>query len=150
MIRVLVCDGHAAFRQGLKLMFCECPDITVTGEAGSSDEVYSKVWKDHYDAVVLDLRLAGGKGFDLLKEIKALRPRLPVVVTALNPDREYAVRSLEAGASGYVAKQSVAEDLAAALRTVCEGGRCVIPPLPDPAMSQGVLPGKGYGEPDFA
>ncbi len=132
------------------MMNCECRYITVTGEAGSSDEVYSKVWKDHYDAVVLDLRLAGGKGFDLLKEIKALRPRLPVVVTALNPDREYAVRSLEAGASGYVAKQSVAEDLAAALRTVCEGGRCVIPPLPDPAMSQGVLPGKGYGEPDFA
>src|SRR6185436_14296957 len=77
------------------------------------------------DLVVLDISLPGRSGLDVLKDVKAARPRLPVLILSMYPEEQFAVRALRAGAAGYVAKQTLPEELVAAVRKVLRGGRYV-------------------------
>jgi DNA-binding NarL/FixJ family response regulator len=95
------------------------------GEARDSAETMREVRGREWDAVVLDLNLGGRSGLDVLKELKMLRPRLPVLILSVHPENQYASRALKAGASGYVTKETAPEDLVAALRKVLRGGRYV-------------------------
>jgi len=124
-IRILVADDHAIVRQGLKQIISTTPDMSVDDEAGSHREVLSKVSQKNYDVVVLDLSMPGGSGLDTLKQIRALRPRMPVLVLSFHPEEQYAVRVLKAGGSGYLAKESAPDELVRAIRKVVSGGRYV-------------------------
>ena len=125
MIRVLVADDHAIVRQGLKLILSEEFDSLILGEARSGRELLQLVERDVWDIVVLDITLPDRNGLDILKDLKLLRPKLPVLILSMHSEDQFAVRSLKAGASGYMTKENVPEELVKAIKKVLSGGRYV-------------------------
>ena len=125
MIRVLIADDHAVVREGLKRIVTGSPDIEVAGEAANGHEVLDFARRQDFDLVLLDLAMPGKDGLDTLKELKLVRPHLPVLVLSVYPEEQYAVRLLRAGAAGYLTKESAPEELVAAIRKVSRGGRYV-------------------------
>jgi len=144
MIRVLIADDHAVVRQGLKQIVSENPDMTVAGEAANGHEVLDFARRHDCDLVLLDLAMPGKDGLDTLKELKLVRPHLPVLVLSVYPEEQYAVRLLRAGAAGYLTKESAPEELVAAIRKVSRGGRYVSEAL---AEQLAVLLGSGTDRP---
>jgi DNA-binding NarL/FixJ family response regulator len=129
VIRVLVVDDHAIVREGLKQILSEDPSMVVADEAGSWEETIEKVLSDDFDVVVLDISMPGRSGIDALKEIKTQKPKIPVLILSMHPEEQYAVRSLRAGASGYLTKESAPNELIAAIQKVSSGGKYVTPSL---------------------
>ncbi len=125
MIRVLIADDHAIVREGLKQIVADTPDVIVAGEAANGHEVLEYVRTHDCEVVLLDIAMPGKDGLAALKELKSLRPRLPVLVLSMYPEEQYAVRLLKAGASGYLTKESAPEELVAAIRKVSQRGRYV-------------------------
>ena len=125
MIRVLIADDHAVVREGLQRIVAQNPDMSVVGEAGTGHEVLAFVQNRECDLVLLDLSMPGKDGLDTLKELRALKPHLPVLILSVYPEDQYAVRLLRAGASGYLTKESAPEELVAAIRKVSRRGRYV-------------------------
>ena len=125
MIRILVADDHAVVREGLKQIVRETSDIVVTGEAADGREVLRLIREHAWDVVLLDIAMPGRSGLDILKELKAEEPRLPVLMLSMYPEEQYAVRALKAGASGYLTKESVPDELISAIRKVSAGGKYV-------------------------
>ena len=118
MIRVLIADDHPVVRRGLRQIVEEEPDMSVGGEAASAGEARAQVHADGFDVVVLDLSMPGAHGVDLLQELHAERPELPILVLSIHPEEQYALRCLKAGARGYIHKQSAGDELVGAIRTV--------------------------------
>jgi DNA-binding NarL/FixJ family response regulator len=129
MIRILIVDDHSIVREGLKQIVAETPDILVTDEAASGQEALEKVWKNDYDIVVLDITMPGRGGLEALKQIKTMKPKLPILILSMHPEDQYALRVLKAGASGYLTKESAPEELVTALRKVSQGRRYITPAL---------------------
>ena len=125
MIKILVADDHPIVRQGLKQILSEYPDMTVADEAGTGKDVLVKVGKKDFDIVLLDISMPGRNGLDILKELKTKKPKLPVLVLSIYPEDQYAVRVLKLGAAGYLTKESVPEELVAAIRKVARGRKYV-------------------------
>jgi two-component system invasion response regulator UvrY len=122
VIRVLLVDDHAVVRRGVRDILTESLGKVVFGEAGKPSEALEKLQAEDWDIVVLDISLPGRGGLDALREIKRLRPTLPVLVLSMHAEDHYALRALRAGAAGYVNKESAAEDLSGAVRKVLAGG----------------------------
>lgn len=116
-------------RQGLKLILADQFKKAVFGEARNSAEALSRVVKENWDVVLLDITMPGRSGLEALRDIKRLRPKLPVLVLSMHPEDQFAVRILKAGASGYLTKESADEELVGAIKKVIEGGRYVSPSL---------------------
>ncbi len=125
MIKVLVADDHAIVRQGLKLILSEEFDSLTLGEACNGRELLQLVEKDAWDIVVLDITLSDRNGLDILKDLKLQRPKLPVLILSMHSEDQFAVRSLKAGASGYMTKENAPEELVKAIKKVLGGGRYV-------------------------
>ncbi|MBK5095200.1 MAG: response regulator transcription factor [Deltaproteobacteria bacterium] len=125
MQRILVVDDHAIVRKGLIKILKESDAGISVDEAGHGQEALALVLQTSYALVLMDISMPGGGGFGVLKEIKRHRPRLPVLMLSMHPEEEYALRALRAGASGYVTKDSAAEELVGAIRKVLSGGRYV-------------------------
>lgn len=140
-IRILVADDHAVVREGLKQILSDTPNLVVAGEAGTGQEVLSKLRSGQWDVVVLDISLPDRSGLDVLKQIKSYYPKLPVLVLTMHAEEQYAVRVLRAGASGYLTKESAPEQMAAAVEKVARGGRYVSPSLAEKLAFE--LPGAG-------
>lgn len=122
MIKILIADDHAIVRKGLKQIVSETPDIIVIDEASTGYEVVDKVRGNDYDAVILDISMPGGDGLDILKQIKKVKSKIPILVLSVHPEDQYAVRALRAGAAGYLTKESAPDELITAIRRV-SGGR---------------------------
>ena len=127
MIRVLLADDHAIVRTGLKEILAGTGDIAVTDEAGNGQDVLTKVRSADYDVLVMDMSMPGRSGIELIKQVKKEKPKLRVLVLSMHSEEQYAVRSLQAGASGYLTKDSAADQLVAAIRRVAGGGAYVSP-----------------------
>jgi DNA-binding NarL/FixJ family response regulator len=125
MTRIVIADDHAVVRKGLRQLILEAEEMTVVGEAASGDELLTVLRSRPADVVVLDLSLGARSGLDLLKHIKSEFPRLPVVILSMHSEDLFAVRSLRAGASGYVEKNSAPEELLMAIRRIARGGTYV-------------------------
>jgi two-component system, NarL family, invasion response regulator UvrY len=125
MIKVLIADDHAVVRSGLKQILAETSDIVVAGEATNGRETFEKVQQQHWDALVLDITMPGRSGLEVLKDIKHLKPDLPVLVLSMHAEEQFATRTLKAGASGYLNKESAPEELVKAIRKICAGGKYV-------------------------
>lgn len=120
-------DDHAVVRKGLKQIFDETVDIAVVDEAGSGNELIDKIRHTKYDVVLLDISMPGKDGLDTLKDIKNIRPELPVLIFTVYPEDQYAVRVLRAGASGYINKESEPEELIDAIRKIARGRKYISP-----------------------
>jgi two-component system invasion response regulator UvrY len=125
MIKILIADDHTIVREGLKQIFVDTPDIVVGDEAGNGQDVLKKVEKNNYDIVLLDISLPGRSGLDVLKQLKSMRPELPVLILSIHPEEQYAVRSIRAGASGYLTKESASDELIKAIRKIFSGGKYI-------------------------
>jgi len=129
MIRVLIADDHAVVRQGLIQILGDTPEMVVAGVATTGQEVLDQVRAATWDVVVLDISLPDRSGLDVLKELRAERPALPILVLSMYSEDQYARRVLKAGAAGYVTKDTAADELVRAIRKVVSGGRYVSPSL---------------------
>jgi DNA-binding NarL/FixJ family response regulator len=125
MKRVLIVDDHEVVRDGLKRILGEHFGPAVFGEASNAHEAFKLARERDWDVVVLDLSLGGRSGLEVLKELKHLRPKLPVLILTMHSEEQYARRAFRAGASGYVTKDIAREELVKAINKVIEGGRYV-------------------------
>ncbi len=125
MINVFIADDHAIVRQGLKQILSETVDIRLGGEAADGHEALRLVRSGTCDVLVLDINMPGISGLDILGVLKVERPNLAVLVLSIHAEDQYAVRCLKAGAAGYLAKESVPEELVIAIRQVAAGNKYV-------------------------
>src|SRR5712664_4780402 len=123
MKKILIIDDHEIVRDGLKRILNEQSGSNTFGEASTPPEALRVAAEHDWDVVVLDLSLGGRSGLEVLKELKQIRPRLPVLILSMHSEEQYARRAFKAGASGYVTKDSSRLELVKALAKVITGGR---------------------------
>jgi DNA-binding NarL/FixJ family response regulator len=124
---VLLADDHAIVRNGLKEILEATGDIVVGAEATNGHEALARVRDTEVDVAVVDLSMPGRSGVELIKLIKAERPRLRLLVLSMHSEEQYAVRAVRAGAAGYLTKESAADELVAAIRRIAGGGAYISP-----------------------
>ena len=130
MIRVVVADDHTILREGLKQLLLAAGDIDIVGEAGDGHEVLRLAREADFDVLLLDMSMPGKSGTELIKQVKAERPRLRVLVLSMHEEHQYAVRAIKAGASGYLTKESASAQLVLAIRKVARAARSSAPKSP--------------------
>jgi len=123
MLRILIADDHDVVRKGLIQILAKSFPGTDVDEAADGRQALALAEKGSYALVLLDISMPGRGGLEVLKEVKRQRPGVPVLVLSMHPEEEYAVRAFRAGASGYLTKDSAAEELVRAVRTVLAGRR---------------------------
>jgi two-component system, NarL family, invasion response regulator UvrY len=128
-IRVFIIDDHAIVRAGLRQLLAAEPDMQCTGEAEGGGEAIRKLRESDCDLVLLDIAMPGKNGIETLKQLKKEKPRLRVLMLSMYPEDQYAVRSLKAGAAGYLTKQTPPAELVAAIRHVASGKKYITAPL---------------------
>jgi DNA-binding NarL/FixJ family response regulator len=136
VIKAIVCDDHPIFREGLKKIVSQSLDLTIADEVSDGTKLMEKTKDHHYDVVILDISLPGASGLDVLKDLRRAGNKMPVLILSMHPEEQYAVRALRAGASGYVAKASVPEELLTAIRKVAAGGKYISPSLAEQLASE--------------
>ncbi len=129
MIKVLMADDHAIVRKGLRLILTESSTPCQVEEAVNGQEVLKKVYDGTFDILVLDISLPDRNGLDLVREIKSVKPKLPILMLSAHPEDQYAVRALKAGVSGYLNKESAPDQLVQAIERIVAGGRYISPDL---------------------
>src|ERR1700730_2020950 len=125
MRKILIVDDHEVLRDGVKRVFDKQPGSATFGEASTGQEALRLVREQDWDVVLLDISLGGRSGLEALKELKQLRPRLPVLILSMHSDEQFARRALKAGASGYITKDSPRAELVKAVAKVMSGGRYI-------------------------
>lgn len=123
MIKVFIVDDHEIIREGLKKILKEESDLLVVGEAQNGDEVLQKIHDIDCDIMLLDMNMPGRNGLDLLGDLKALKPKLHILVLSIHPEDKFALRTLKSGASGYLCKDTALDELVVAIRKVHTKGR---------------------------
>ena len=130
-VRVLLGDDHKIVREGLKMVLADDPALQVVAEAdtgpGVLDEVHKLQGQLGIDVVLLDIALPGMDGLNVLQALRRDWPGLPVLMLSTYPEKQYAVRCIQLGASGYLNKSTDPDELMAALRRVAAGGMHVTP-----------------------
>jgi DNA-binding NarL/FixJ family response regulator len=118
---IFIVDDHPIVRQGLALLINREPDLTVCGDAEEAGSALRRIEEIKPDLVVVDISLNGPDGLDLLKNIRARDPHLPVLILSMLDESLYAERALRAGASGYIMKQEATERVLIAIRRILSG-----------------------------
>lgn len=134
-MKILITDDHAVVRQGIKQILAAEFKKAEFGEAGNAQDSIKKVTEQPWDVAILDVTMPGRGGLEVLKDMKQLRPKMPVLMLSMHPEDQFAVRMLKAGASGYMTKESAADELVGAVRKVMSGGRYVSPALAEKMAS---------------
>jgi len=125
MPRILVADDHVLVRKGLVQILTDSSDTFIVDEAETGEETLHQARKNNYDIIVVDVSISYGEGLDVLKELKSRSPELPVLALGALSEEHYAVRALRAGAAGYLMKESAADELVGAIKTVSAGGKYI-------------------------
>jgi two-component system, NarL family, invasion response regulator UvrY len=128
-------DDHAIFREGLRQILEDVPDLVVVDEASRGQEVLDKVSKNDYDLLLLDIAMPGLSGLDTLKLLKSQKPNLRVLILSMYPEEQYAIRAMKAGAYGYITKASASEELIQAIHKVSRGEKYFSSSIADKLLS---------------
>ena len=142
MKRILIVDDHAVVRFGLRQFLDDTDDLEIAAEAASGAEALALVHKEVWDLVLLDMALPDLNGLEVLKRIKRARPEMPVLIFSMFSEDEFAIPALDAGASGYLNKDSPPHQILTAIHTVVEGARYVSPTLAEKLLSGLASPGR--------
>jgi two-component system, NarL family, invasion response regulator UvrY len=147
MTRVLIADDHEVVRRGLKQILTDEFGKLKVCEAENSQQALDFVQKQGFDLVLLDINMPGRSGLEVLEELKAQRPKTPVLVLSVSPEEDYAVRCLKLGAAGYLTKRSASDELLAAVKKAMAGGKYVTASLAEKlaASISGGLPEAPHG-----
>ena len=124
-IRVFIADDHAIVREGLKQILAESPDMVVAGEAENGLDAIKLFRKSKCHVMLLDISMPDRSGIDVLKQVKKENPEIAVLMLSMHREDQYAIRSLKAGAAGYLTKQSAPRELVTAIRQVAGGQKYV-------------------------
>ena len=127
MIRVVLCDDHAVVRRGIRDTLAESPGIEVTGEAASYPELREVLRSAPCDVLLLDLNMPGRSGLEVLASLRETHSAIKVLVVSMNPEDQYAVRCLRAGAQGYASKAADPVALIEAVHTIAQGRKYLTP-----------------------
>jgi two-component system invasion response regulator UvrY len=130
-IKVLIADDHDIVRHGIEKVLSNSDDVEVVAEASNGHEVIEQVKKMDIDVLLVDVEMPEKTGWDVLSELKILKPGLPVIILSIFPEEHYGPRFIKAGAAGYLNKASKPGTLLEAIRKVHQGGRYVSPKLAD-------------------
>lgn len=129
MIRILIADDHTIVRRGLKeILLEEFPDAMIT-EVTEGHEMVKKAREEKFDIIISDISMPNLNGLDALKQIKEEFPKYPILMLSIHPEDQYAIRVLKAGASGYMTKDSAADELVKAVRQILLGKKYITPSL---------------------
>lgn len=139
MIRVVIADDHTIVREGLKQLLLTSGDFDVVGEARDGYEVVQLVRAAEFDVLLLDMSMPGKSGMELIKQVKAEKPKLRVLVLSMHQEHQYAVRAIKAGASGYLTKESASTQLVSAIHKVSTGGAFISAEVAE-ALALGAMP----------
>jgi DNA-binding NarL/FixJ family response regulator len=121
MIRLVIADDHTLMREGLKRILETADDISVVGEAIDGFETLAMVRRCDFDLLLLDMSMPGKSGVELIRQIKEVMPKLPILILTMHEEEQYAVRAIRAGARGYLTKESAGVQLLNAIRKVAAG-----------------------------
>jgi DNA-binding NarL/FixJ family response regulator len=138
-IRIVVVDDHPLFRHGLVQLLNSEKTFSVCGEASSASEAMTVVRSQKPSMVIADLGLKGANGIELTKSLRAEFPKMPVLVLSMHDEPTYAVRSLRAGANGYVTKEEALGSVLVAVREVVSGRTYLSPGMASDVISNVVL-----------
>jgi len=138
MIRIVIADDHTIVREGLKQMLSSV-DFTIVGEASNSHEVIARTRELEFDVLLLDMSMPGRSGIELIRQVKSEKPGLRVLVLSMHEEEQYAVRSIRAGASGYLTKETASAQLVSAIRKVASGGAFITPAVAE-QLALGAMP----------
>lgn len=136
MLRILIADDHTVVRKGLRQILLEefpSAEIVETPDAAS---LFLKVLREEWDVVITDISMPDKSGLEAVQQIRRDYPRLPVLVLSAHSEDQYAIRSLKAGASGYLCKDSASEELVGAIRRILMGKRYITASLAEKLASQ--------------
>lgn len=125
MLQILVADDHPVVRQGIMRIIEDTQDMKVTGEAENGYDVLRQIKEKDFDLIVLDISMPGSDGLEVIRELKKLKPGVPVLILTIHPEKYYGLRMLQAGASGYLTKQNAPFKLIEAIRKVSQGGKYI-------------------------
>ncbi|HEX5651880.1 MAG TPA: response regulator transcription factor [Chitinophagaceae bacterium] len=125
MIRILLADDHAIVRRGLIQLLREEYPSALVEEVGDAESLVKRVVEQEWDVVICDLSMPGRSGLDALRQIRQTSPSLPVLIMSMHPEDQYAIRVLKAGASGYLNKASIHDEILPAIQTVLQGRKFI-------------------------
>jgi DNA-binding NarL/FixJ family response regulator len=140
MTRIVIADDHAIVREGLKRIVGDAAGFEVAGEAADGTEVMQRVRELDFDVLVLDLSMPGRSGMELIKLVKAEKPKLRILVLSMHQESQYAVRAIKSGASGYLTKESAPAQLEQAIRKIAGGGAYISAEVAE-QLALGAMPG---------
>jgi DNA-binding NarL/FixJ family response regulator len=140
MIRLVIADDHAIVREGLKRIVSEAAGLQVEDEAADGNEVMKLVRERDFDVLVLDLSMPGRSGMELIKLVKAEKPKLKILVLSMHQETQYAVRAIKSGASGYLTKESAPAQLVQAINKIATGGAYISAEVAE-QLALGAMPG---------
>jgi len=123
LIKILLADDHSIVRAGLRRIVEESGDMEVIAEAADGREAIQQVHKKVPDVAVIDISMPGLDGLEVVSQLRTYHPKLPILILTMHEEGQYVVRAIEAGAMGYITKQSAPEQLVKAIRKVHAGGR---------------------------
>lgn len=154
MIKIVIADDHTIVREGLRRVVGDVPDIEVIGEATNGREVLIWVKQGGFDMLLLDLSMPDHSGVDFIKRLKDESPKLPILVLTMHEEEQYAVRSIRAGASGYLTKESASTELINAIRRVASGRLYINPSVAEQLVMDTMAihdgpPHKGLSDREF-
>ncbi|MES2631761.1 MAG: response regulator transcription factor [Pseudomonadota bacterium] len=149
MTRIVIADDHAIVREGLKRIVSQATDLEVVEEAADGNRVMEVVREHEFDVLVLDLSMPGRSGMELIKLVKATRPKLRILVLSMHQELQYAVRAIKSGASGYLTKESAPAQLVDAIRKIAGGGAFVTAEVAQ-QLALGAMPGGASAAPHEA
>jgi DNA-binding NarL/FixJ family response regulator len=141
VIRIVLADDHTIVREGLKQLLAAADGLEVVGEARDGHEVIAAVrGETEFDLLLLDMSMPGKSGIELIKQVKSERPKLRILVLSMHEERQYAIRAIRAGASGYLTKESASRQLVEAIRKVAGGGAFISAEVAE-QLALGAMPG---------
>src|SRR6267142_2720177 len=137
MRRILIVDDHAVLREGVKRLFDKQAGTMSFGEASSGHEALKFAREETWDIVVLDLFLGGRSGLEVLKDLKQIRPHLPVLILSTHSEKQFARRAFKAGAAGYITKDTPRTELVKAVNKVMNGEKYVSAAIAEKLIFEG-------------
>ena len=141
MIRIALADDHAIVREGLKRILSAVRDFEVVGEAADGTQVLQLVRDTDIDLLLLDLSMPGRSGMELIRQVKAEKPRVRILILSMHQETQYAVRAIKSGANGYLTKESASAELEQAPRKIASGGADVSADVAQ-QLALGAMPGR--------
>jgi len=124
-MKVLIADDHAIVRGGLKQILLKMDEVSTVDETGDGHKTLAKIEENKYDIVILDISMPGMSGLDILKTMKDRNETANVLILSIHPQDQYAIRAIHLGASGYLCKDSIYEEIQDAIKKIAAGGKYI-------------------------